>query len=176
MSPILLQLPTAFPNLKNGRQGFLYKILRFLKKRRKKERNKTEKKKRPVLQPQAENTLSLFPSAIIRFQDNQKRRKRLGTQRGHQTQETKRPEAFRTPNPKTVKLPTLRVLEWRRARSSRPLRLRKDGRSWTGAGYSAWVVFWRDLSSLGFDPTVHIRRFHYPIHTSDVCAAGPKCE
>jgi hypothetical protein len=111
VSPILLQLPTAFPNLKNGRQGFLYKILRFLKKRRKKERNKTEKKKRPVLQPQAENTLSLFPSAIIRFQDNQKRRKRLGTQRGHQTQETKRPEAFRTPNPKTVKLPTLRVLE-----------------------------------------------------------------
>jgi hypothetical protein len=45
VSPILLQLPTAFPNLKNGRQGFLYKILRFLKKRRKKERNKTAKKK-----------------------------------------------------------------------------------------------------------------------------------
>jgi len=110
VSPILLQLPTALPNLKNGRQGFLYKILRFLKKRRKKERNKTAKK-RPILQPQAENTLSLFPSGIIRFQDNQKRRKRLGTQRGHQTQETKRPEAFRTPNPKTGKLPTLRVLE-----------------------------------------------------------------
>jgi hypothetical protein len=110
VSPILLQLPTAFPNLKNGRQGFLYKLLRFLKNvERKKEPR--HKKKKPLLQTQVENTLSLFPSTIIRFQDNQKRRKRLGTQRGHQTQETKRPEAFRTPNPKAGKLPTLRVLE-----------------------------------------------------------------
>jgi hypothetical protein len=97
----------VFPNLKNGRQGFLYKLLRFLKKRRKKERKKTQKK--PLLQPQVENTLGLFPSAIIRFQDNQKRRKRLGTQRGHQTQETKRPKPF--------ELQTLKQVSYRRSAS-----------------------------------------------------------